>query len=81
MPNRYLVVSGTVPVATPVSSLMCDTITVLLKDSVIWLRMVCSTWLDSRKQFMDRLCSLRVLSMTAGVPTLLDRIPGWTGRT
>ena len=43
--------------------------TVSLKDSAILLRIVHSAWLDSLKQLMARLLSLRVSDISAAVPT------------
>ena len=73
-------VSGTVPVTTPISLSMHVIMTVSLRDSAIWLSMVSSTWLDFWKRLMARLGSMRVSVITVAVPTLLDINIGWTGR-
>ena len=48
-------VSGTVPMITPVSESMREIMTVLLRDSEIWFKMVCSTWLDYWTLLMAKL--------------------------
>ena len=74
-------VSGTVHMTMPVSLEMNGTMTVLLRYSLIWLIMVCLTWLDSWKQLMAGLWILGVPDMTAVVLTLLAIILVCTRQT